>query len=906
MTGYETPKVALISVAGTYATAEALKSVNKGINAFIFSDNVAIEDEVELKQLGVKNNVLVMGPDCGTALIDGIPLGFVNQLSFGSIGLVGAAGTGLQEVSCLIDQLGEGITEIIGVGGRDLSKDVKGLMTIQGIKRLVEDVQTQLILVVSKPPAPEIANLVVEYANSVKNKKRVIFCFIGEPSNIDKGIVGTLEEGALLAVSIQKKQPLTEMYNKIRNSAQILECLPEFGGKISGLFSGGTFTHEAKLLFKELKSKNPEYSQLEYEVIDLGDDQFTVGVPHPMIDFSTRNKFIIEQAKKGDISIFLLDIVLGHGANENPAEAIKPAIEQANKINKNLTFVAHICGTNSDPQSLRKQQEILKTLGVILVATSKQAIEVAAKLAIHKKGAQVKVNVDYYNIFKENPAKFEGKKESSAINIGLKAFESAIIASGNKAISVSWKPPADGDRKTGLILAELYDTKEIGKTVEEANVKVLDILKKAEPILVGVDIASAVIPFFSGSKKRLLHAGPPISWARMCGPMKGAVIGAILYENWATNEQEAWELANSGEIEFSPCNEHHAVSPMAGLISPSFPVFIVKNSSGDNYSFTSFNEGLGKVLRFGAYDNSVLERLAWIKSVIFPAFYQVLRNHQISLGEITSKALQMGDECHNRNAAASSLFFKEVAIEILKIENLSTEKMREILQFLHNNNHFFLNLSMAACKVALDAAHGVPGSTVVTTIARNGVDFGIKLSGSNLWFTAPSPIVNGLFFPSFSAADANPDLGDSSITEAFGIGASAMAASPAIVGFVGGDASSALHVTKEMYSISLGFNSKYPIASLDFKGTPLAFDAKKICDTGITPVINTGIAHMNAGIGQIGAGICRAPLSPFQAALNDVYNTLPNKTFYFTKRSFSTSTVNNLRPFITFISRLPK
>ncbi|HEY3111198.1 MAG TPA: DUF1116 domain-containing protein, partial [Chloroflexota bacterium] len=367
--------------------------------------------------------------------------------------------------------------------------------------------------------------------------------------------------------------------------------------------------------------------------------------------------------------------------------------------------------------------------------------------------------------------------------------------------------------------------------------------------------------------RMLLHAGPPIEWARMCGPQRGAIAGAVVYEGWADDPAAAERLVAAGGVELAPAHHLGAVGPMAGVISPSMPLWVVRNETAGNLAFSNLNEGLGKVLRFGANGPEVIARLRWLADVLAPSLRAALRQHgPVDLKAITAQALQMGDECHNRNVAATALLARALAPALVRAA--STEAAAATLAFLHENNHFFLNLSMAACKATLDAASGVPGSTVVTAMARNGVDFGLRVSGTGQrWFSAPAPVPEALYFPGYGPADANPDLGDSAITETCGLGGFAMASAPAIVRFVGGTAADALGYTREMGAITLARNADYALPPLDFAGTPTGIDLRRVVETGIAPVINTGVAHRQPGIGQIGAGIARAPLAPFVAAL---------------------------------------
>ncbi len=454
-----------------------------------------------------------------------------------------------------------------------------------------------------------------------------------------------------------------------------------------------------------------------------------------------------------------------------------------------------------------------------------------------------------------------------AINVGLAGFADPIRAAGAPVVALDWRPPAAGDRELGLLLARLEDDPgdPVGGRIAEANRQAVERILAAQPTLVDVRPADEVIEGVAG--RMLLHSGPPIDWPAMCGPVQGAAIGACLFEGWAATPNDARRLLDAGQVVFAPCHDYGAVGPMAGVLSPSMPVAVVENGAAGNRAFATLNEGLGKVLRFGAYDGSVLERLRWFVATLGPALATVLRTGgPIDLKAITAQALQMGDEGHNRNVAATSLFTRTIAPTVAT--SLSGAVAAEVFTFLRANDHFFLNFSMAACKSGLDAAAGIEGSTVVTAMSRNGVDFGIRLSGTgNDWFTAPVGVPDGLYFPGYGPDDANPDLGDSAITETFGIGGFAMAAAPAIVRFVGGMPADAIAFTRLMERITLAKNSAYGLPSLGFSGTPTGIDARRVVETGIAPVINTGIAHRDAGVGQIGAGIARAPLACFELAI---------------------------------------
>jgi hypothetical protein len=402
--------------------------------------------------------------------------------------------------------------------------------------------------------------------------------------------------------------------------------------------------------------------------------------------------------------------------------------------------------------------------------------------------------------------------------------------------------------------------------IKNANEDAIHRVLESKPVLIGLGIARDVIP---GMKENLLlHAGPPISWEQMSGPMRGAVVGALIYEGKAKSVEEVEDLVKKGKVEFDSCHHHQAVGPMAGLISASMPVYIVKNATYGNRAFATLNEGYGKVLRYGAYDESVLTRLKWMANTLSPVLMKALElSGGIDVRNIIAQAIQMGDEGHNRNKATTSLFIRAIAPHLASTQ-ANHKTLQEIFGFMHGNDLFMLNPVMAACKAVMDSAHNIPNSTLVTAMARNGTDFGIQVSGlGNRWFTAPSTVPQGLYFSGYSDKDANPDIGDSTITETAGIGGFAMAAAPAIVGFISGTAKMAMEATLEMYEITMAENKHYQIPALEFRGTPTGIDIAKVVELGIVPRVNTGIAHKNAGVGQIGAGLVRPPLQCFEDAL---------------------------------------
>jgi hypothetical protein len=452
------------------------------------------------------------------------------------------------------------------------------------------------------------------------------------------------------------------------------------------------------------------------------------------------------------------------------------------------------------------------------------------------------------------------KKPMQVINIGLSSFADSLRAQDVPVTQVDWQPPR---------VPRLRFTRG-GVDIEAANTEVVGRIVQGRPILVGIGLARDTIPGFHS--RLILHAGPPINWERMCGPQRGAVMGALVYEGLAGDEQDAAQLAASGAIEFAPCHHYHAVGPMAGVISPSMPVFIMKNETYGNLAYATQNEGLGRVLRYGAFGPDVYERLHWMADVLYPTLQAAIESlaEGIDLRALIAQALHMGDEGHNRNRAGTSLFLRAVTPAIMRTCP-DRERAAAVFSFIEKNDHFFLNLSMAAGKAMLEPAEGVPGATILTVMARNGTDFGIRMAGEpQRWFVAPAGQVEGLYFPGYTAADANPDIGDSTVTETAGYGGFAMAAAPAIARFVGGTAQDALEATLEMYEICFAEHDHFTIPVLNFRGTPVGIDVRKVMETGILPRLNTGIAHKNPGIGMVGAGVLRAPEECFAEAFEEI------------------------------------
>jgi len=462
------------------------------------------------------------------------------------------------------------------------------------------------------------------------------------------------------------------------------------------------------------------------------------------------------------------------------------------------------------------------------------------------------------------------------LGVGLSGFIDDLDSQKVPALAVDWKPPATTDIQVLDAADQLSDTASetsIGNRVDKANAEALSRMMSADPILTEVLPAAELIEDLG--KHKILHAGPPVTWSDMCGPMQGAICGAIVLEGWAKDLSAAEQLAASGDIEFSPNHHHGAVGPMTGIVTQSMPLMIVENRTFGNRAFCAINEGLGKVMRFGGNDESVIERLQWLESTLGPLLADALLGCDgIGLKNIIARGLSMGDEMHQRNVACTSLLMRELAPTMARVADPDTAY--EVLNFIAGNDQFFLNVAMAMGKAIMDPVRDIEGSSVVTAMSRNGYEFGIRVSGcGDEWFTATVEMPRGLYFPGFTEKDANPDMGDSTIVETIGLGGFAMAASPAVAGFVGaGTAADAANYTNRMAEITCGRNPEWTIPGLDFAGVPSGIDIRKVVLSGITPTINTGIAHREPGIGQVGAGIVNAPRACFEQACTALANKL--------------------------------
>lgn len=866
--------LALISVPGLYAADEIENALDHNLNAFVFSDNVSLEDEARLKKKAHEKGLLVMGPDCGTGIISNVPLAFTNVVRSGNIGLVGASGTGIQEVTSMIERLGGGVTHAIGTGGRDLSDPVGAITMKDAIAGLAQHDPTEVIGIISKPPAKEVRDEVVQLLHSID--KPVVAIFLGEKPDHHEGNIyfaHTLAETAEIAMDLANGQDIKPSYydsDPITSTDQSLT-----GKKIVGLYSGGTLAYEAGMLISEALNLGGIISEDGYvlkadgyEVLDLGDDIYTQGRPHPMIDPRIRVQKINEYANLDDTGVILLDDVLGYGTDDNMAQSLADAIEEATRSHPQLKFVTTVCGTQEDPQDYDAAKATLKKAGAVVCDNNAEAVRYALNLV----GKDINEPAKQKEVYSGKTIQLPTPSESlldllytkpRVVNVGVAEFLQPVLAFGGSGVQYNWKPVAGGNLKLIKVLRKVKALQQR----EADNQKVVDGFKNAKPFLVDVVPAGSVISQLKGHT--LLHAGPPIEYADMTEPMQGACVGAILFEGWANNEVDARKMLENGEVKFMCNHEVQAVGPMGGITSAHMAVLVVKNQLKDNFAYCTMNEGIGKVLRFGAYSQEVIDRLHWMAEVLAPTLSKALKRlGGLNVNVMMAKAITMGDEFHQRNIAASLVFLKEVTPTIMSLEIPEKDK-EDVVQFLADTDQFFLSIMMATGKSMVDAARMYQHGTVTTTMTRNGRDFGIRISGlGDQWFTAPVNTPKGLFFTGFSQADANPDIGDSAIAETVGFGGMAMVAAPGVTRFVGfGGFKDAQKISDQMATITIDRNPNFTIPTWDFQGTATGIDIVKVVETGVTPIINTGIASKVAGVGQVGAGTVRAPLACFQKAL---------------------------------------
>lgn len=872
--------LAVISIPGAYAALEADRALDEGLNVFMFSDNVALEDEVNLKKKAHEKGLAVMGPDCGTGIIQSVPVAFTNNVSPGSIGIIGASGTGIQELTTIIDRLGEGVTNAIGIGGRDLNAAVGGITMMDMIDAMEDDDAVKVLVIVSKPPAKEVRDKIAARLSNFS--KPIVTLFVGEkPEYHEENFYHayTLDEAARLAVGLVRGTEVPEATADVDESTFFKA---EDGKTIKAYYSGGTLANEAAMLIKDamdvkVPPEDIEGYMLQLDgnvVVDLGDDAYTQGKPHPMIDPAKRIECMQEAVDDESTGAVLLDIMLGYGSHEDMAGALLPTIKElmakAEAAGRKVFFIATVCGTRRDFQGYDDAVNKLKEAGVIVCENNKLACRTAIR-AIGRdfkepvKEVRPKTVVDFPKAEPSEKLRELLSEKPKIVNIGLKSFAEVVEQFGCDVVQYDWMPPAGGNVKLIKILNFLRNY----EGIDEKNREVIAKVVASQPVLKDNVRAKDVIPELNEGKV-ILHAGPPVEYKNMPDPMQGSCVGAVLFEEWADNEADARKMLEGGEIKFIPCHHVNAVGPMGGITSPNMAVFVVENETGGNRAYCTMNEGIGKVLRFGAYSEEVVERLRWMRDVLGPTLGKALRSMEngLAINPLIAKAVAMGDEFHQRNIAASLAFLKEVAPIITKMD-MDEKDRYDVIKFLSDTDQFFLNIMMATGKAVMDDARTGTDGTIVTAMCRNGYEFGIRIAGmGDEWFTGPVNTPQGLYFTGYDGEDACPDMGDSAITETFGVGGMAMIAAPAVTRFVGaGGYEDALRTSNEMMEIVIDRNPNFTVPTWNFQGICLGIDARLVVEKGITPVINTGIAHKIAGYGQIGAGTVHPPMECFEKAI---------------------------------------
>ena len=874
--------LAVISIPGAYAALEADRALDEGLNVFMFSDNVTVEDEKALKEKAHAKGLAVMGPDCGTGIIQGVPIAFTNKVSKGSIGIIGASGTGIQELTTIIDRLGEGVTNAIGIGGRDLNAKIGGITMMDMIDAMEDDDTVKVLVIVSKPPAKEVRDRISARLSSFS--KPVVTLFVGEkPEYHEENFYHcyTLDEAARKAVSLVRGTEIPEAVADVDES-EFYKV--EDGKTIKAYYSGGTLANEAAMLIKDaMNCKVPpediEGYMLQLDgnvVVDLGDDAYTQGKPHPMIDPAKRIECMQEAVDDESTGVVLFDVMLGYGSHADMAGSLIPTIKElqakAEAAGRKVFFISTVCGTRSDYQGYDEAVNKLKEAGVIVCENNKLACRTAIR-AIGRdfeepvKEIRAKEVVEVEKAAPSDKLRALLSEKPNIINIGLKSFAEVVEEFGCEVVQYDWQPPAGGNIKLIKTLNFLRNY----EGIDEMNREVIAKVVASQPVLKDNVRAKEVIPQFAENNgKVILHAGPPVAYADMPDPMQGSCVGAVMFEEWADTEEEARRMLENGEIKFIPCHHCDAVGPMGGITSPNMAVFVVENETGGNRAYCTMNEGIGKVLRFGAYDEEVVNRLRWMRDVLGPTLGKALRSMEngLAINPLIAKAVAMGDEFHQRNIAASLAFLKEMA-PIITAMDMDEKDRYDVIKFLADTDQFFLNIMMATGKAVMDDARKGTDGTIVTAMCRNGHEFGIRIAGmGDEWFTGPVNTPQGLYFTGYDADDACPDMGDSAITETFGVGGMAMIAAPAVTRFVGaGGYEDALRTSNEMMEIVIDRNPNFTVPTWNFQGICLGIDARLVVEKGITPVINTGIANKVAGRGQIGAGTVHPPIECFEKAV---------------------------------------
>jgi Protein of unknown function (DUF1116) len=457
------------------------------------------------------------------------------------------------------------------------------------------------------------------------------------------------------------------------------------------------------------------------------------------------------------------------------------------------------------------------------------------------------------------------RAEVQVVNVGLPLFADAVREQGRPVEQVDWRIPAGGDLAVVAALTRLYGP--ASDRVEAANAEVLRRLDGAKPLLTDVRPVRDVVP--DAGERTLLHCGPAIGWADVCDPLRRSMRAAVVAEGWADGVDEADRLLGSGGVALEPANEHCMVVPMASAIGPSAPAYVVEDAGSGTRAFAPVGQGPGEVAWFGRETPAAIERLRFLRDVAGPVLAEIVhRNDPLDVLGLAAQGIQMGDDLHLRTQATTNLLVRGWLPDLVEIGGSAGAATA---RFLGGNHLFYLTIAMAAAKTLTTWAEEVPEASIVTTMARNGTTFGVRLAGSERWSVAAAPPVQeAMYNPGQGPDTSAPDIGDSAVLELVGLGGAAAAGSPAVAAFVGGTMLDARRATEQMAEICVAESSRFTLPAMDFRGTPVGVDVRRVVELGITPKVTTGILHSHDGSGQVGAGVATAPPACFVDALLDL------------------------------------
>lgn len=894
----------LISTPGQFAFDPAKQAIENNIPVLIFSDHVDLDQEIELKKLGEENDILVMGPDCGASNLKEFALALSSKFAKGTIGIIGASGSGVQEVGALLTSMGHGVSQVIGTGGRDLNDEIAASSMLKGLRMLSEDQETQLIIIIGKKPSQSAE---IKLSKVLRNyPKPVICCFLGsspEPWNkVGAWFSPTLTSAVLAAISIFDGEKRTEdilshWLNEVIGAIRFIrEELADKKGYLRGVFGAGTFSTQAQLLsidlLSQIYSNNPvegaellnnPFVSFKHSFVDVGDEVFTQGRPHPVIDLLPYKLKIGKDIGDEAASIILLDVILGPAVYKNPAKYLTDVIADViGKRNNKIVFVTSICGTDLDPQNATDQKNILIENGVIVLPSSSLAAitsvlsltELSENDALDKARKTLKAfpPMGFNKTIFSAPDKSSPSKEKiHIINIGTTLLAQSLIAQGASVSQVDWSPPAGGNLTAIKLLRATSNNKALSEKIIDANEEAFNLLINGQPVWVDVKKAGEVIPGFE--RNLILHAGPKIAWNDMLPAQKGGIIGGALLEGLAEHEDDVESKIMTGEIKIAPGLDFFTPCGAMASTTWSMPVAVVEDKNTGKFGYTALQEGPSmESLRWGYFSKPVLERWKWMCDDFGPALSKALQKIDgIQMRPIISRSLQMGDENHSRELSTNTIIALELASPLFETGN-SFESARSYLNFLKTSERFALHVLMASAMSVLRSISNIPYCSVVTAMGGNGIEIGIKVSGTNKsWFTSQAPIPVGKYLnPAWTSEDATPFAGDSCVLEVYGLGGMAAAASPSVALLTGGNFFEAVKRNKSMWEITIGRNSVYQIPFLDFEGVPTGINILKVLETGIEPVSHAGIALKKGG--QAGAGVASIPIECFSEAFTEFIN----------------------------------